>query len=59
MQIITQSMFQFKVSAYRRTNYTVNTVQCYNQGTKTKVKNSEARLCCYSNSNYCLKATAL
>ena len=37
----------------------ISTVQCYNKGTITKVKNSVVRLCCYSYSDYCLKAMAL
>ena len=36
----------------------ISTVQGYNQGTMTKVKNSVVRLCCYSYSD-CLKATPL
>ena len=35
-----------------------STVQCYNQGTMTKVRNSVVRLCCYSYSDHCLKVTA-
>ena len=38
----------------------ITTVQCYNQGTMTKVKNSVlSSRCCYSYSDYCLKATEL
>ena len=37
----------------------IRTVQRYNKGTITKVKNSVVQLCCYSYSDYCLKATAL
>ena len=36
----------------------ISTVQCYNQGTMTKVKSSVVRLCCYSYSDHCLKVTA-
>ena len=36
-----------------------STVQCFNEEAMTKVKNSEVRLCCYSYSDYCLKATGL
>ena len=31
----------------------ISTVQCYNQGAMTKVKNGVVRLCCYSYSDYC------
>ena len=34
-------------------------VQCFNEDAMTKVKNSVVRLCCYSYSDYCLKATGL
>ena len=37
----------------------ISTVQGYNQGTMTKMKKSVVRLCFYSESDHCLKATAL
>ena len=53
-RILNRSLIQCKTATV---NF-ISTVQCDNQGTMTKVQNSVVRLCCYSYSDYCLKATA-